>query len=273
MIQNDSLKYKFAAADMDGTLLNDQNEITPFTCQTIHQAVQSGLLFSLCTGRPIQGVQHYLEQLALTGPVITYNGAMILEWPSGTVLFQQNLDTEDARQILLAGQQAEITMCIWSQNKLYGNLQNDRLYQYGRSIHVVPQPMPEISQLLQQGITKILWYDEVSRIHQLETDLTAQTRFPQTTFCTSKPFYLEFFHKKASKAAAIDEICKLYHISLSQTIAIGDGFNDLSMISHAGIGAAMKNAPEPVKKAADYVTTKDNNEDGVAQLLQHFVLS
>ena len=65
------MQYKFAAADMDGTLLNDANEITAYTVETIRRAVSQGLIFSICTGRPVQGVEQYLEQLGTQGPVIT----------------------------------------------------------------------------------------------------------------------------------------------------------------------------------------------------------
>ena len=95
--------YKFAAADMDGTLLNDKNEITPYTIETIRQAAAQGLIFSICTGRPIQGVERYQKQLGIQGPVITYNGAMILDSADGRVLYRQELKADDARLILEAG--------------------------------------------------------------------------------------------------------------------------------------------------------------------------
>ena len=69
-IQENTMKYKFAAADMDGTLLNDSDEITPHTVKIIRQAVDKGLIFSICTGRPIQGVSRYQKQLGIQGPVI-----------------------------------------------------------------------------------------------------------------------------------------------------------------------------------------------------------
>ena len=62
-IQENTMKYKFAAADMDGTLLNDSNEITPHTVKIIRQAVDKGLIFSICTGRPIQGVSGACDHL------------------------------------------------------------------------------------------------------------------------------------------------------------------------------------------------------------------
>nr|WP_294667192.1 Cof-type HAD-IIB family hydrolase [uncultured Blautia sp.] len=266
------MQYKFAAADMDGTLLNDANEITSYTVETIRRAVSQGLIFSICTGRPVQGVEQYLEQLGTQGPVITYNGAMILDSATGRVLYRQELDSEDGRRILEAGQKYHTTMCIWSDNKLYGNKLNDRIQEYSRAARVAPLPMPSIDELLAQGITKILWYDDVSKIQQIEKELHETAPFQNVTFCTSKPFYLEFFSSKVSKAAAIDRLGELYGFTQAETIAIGDGFNDLSMIRHAALGVAMANAPEGVKECADYITTRTNNEDGVAEVLEKFVL-
>ena len=163
-------------------------------------------------------------------------------------------------------------LCIWSDNKLYGNKLNDRIQEYSQATKVTPLLMPSIDELLAQGITKILWYDDVSQIQQIEKELRKTAHFHNVTFCTSKPFYLEFFNSKVSKAAAIDCIGKLYDFTPAETIAIGDGFNDLSMIRYAALGVAMENAPDGVKESADYITARTNNEDGVAEVLEKFVL-
>ena len=266
------MQYKFTAADMDGTLLNDENEITKHTMETIRLAISQGLIFSICTGRPIQGVERYLRQLGIQGPVITYNGAMILDSATGRVLYRQELDRKDGRRILETGLNYNTTMCIWSDNKLYGNQLNERIHKYSQAANVTPILMPSIDELLSQGITKILWYDDTSKIQQIEKELQETAPFQNVTFCTSKPFYLEFFSSKVSKAAAIDRISELYGFTKTETIAIGDGFNDLSMIRHAALGAAMANAPEGVKECADYITTRTNNQDGVAEVLEKFIL-
>lgn len=265
------MRYKFAATYMDGTLLNNFNEITPYTADIIRQAVSAGLIFSICTGRPIEGVSRYLKQLDIQGPVITYNGAMILDSATGKILYRQDLEAEDARKILETGIHYNTTMCIWSDNKLYGNQLNDRIYEYSQATKVTPLLIPSIDTLLAQGITKILWYDDAARIQQIEKELSGTALFHNVTFCTSKPFYLEFFNNAVSKAAAIDRIGDLYGFSSLETIAIGDGFNDLSMIRHAALGVAMANAPDEVKQCADYVTTHTNNEDGVAEVLEKFI--
>ena len=131
--------------------------------------------------------------------------------------------------------------------------------------------MPSIDKLLAQGITKILWYDDVSQIQQIEKELRKTAHFHNVTFCTSKPFYLEFFSSKVSKAAAIDCIGKLYDFTPAETIAIGDGFNDVSMIRFAGLGVAMANAQPPVKANADRITQYTNDEDGVARFIQELL--
>ena len=267
-----SMKYKFAAADMDGTLLNDSDEISRHTEEVIRRAVSHGLIFSICTGRPIQGVERYQRQLGIQGPVITYNGAMILDSATGNVLYRKELEASDARRILEAGISYNTTMCIWSGNKLYGNKLNDRIQEYSQPTKVTPLLMPAMDTLLAQGITKILWYDDRSRIQQMEKELQKSASFQNVTFCTSKPFYLEFFHSQVSKAVAIDRIGELYGFSPAETIAIGDGHNDLPMIRHAALGVAMQNAPASVKECADYITEHTNNEDGVAEVLEKFVL-
>ena len=72
--------YKFAAADMDGTLLNDKNEITPYTIEIIRQAAAQGLIFSICTGRPIQGVERYQKQDTWkTDPTVSPEGFVLIQ--------------------------------------------------------------------------------------------------------------------------------------------------------------------------------------------------
>ena len=265
------MKYKLAAVDMDGTLLNNQDEITPHTVDTIQKSVEKGFLFCICTGRPIQGVEKYNHLLKLQSPVITYNGAMIVMSDTKEILFQQNLERDDARKILELGQKYGTTMCIWSANRLYGNVLNDRIYKYKKATGVEPILMEDMDTLLDQGITKILWYDDIEKIRQMEKEIPPSA-FQNVTSCTSKPFYLEFFNSRVSKATAMEKIGELYHISREEMITIGDGFNDLSMITWAGLGAVMKNAPDGVKAHADYITAHTNEEDGVAEILEKFVL-
>lgn len=259
------------AVDMDGTLLNDQKKITEKNRQAIEKARKDGLLFTLCTGRPIQSALPYAKQLKLTDPLILYNGAMLYHPATGKVLYHQPLKASDALDILRLGEKYRTTLCIWAGGQLYGNVINDRILQYKKNAGTEPLLLADPQKLLQQGITKILWYDDAEKIQNIQSEL-ADFPFSSVTFCTSSPEYLEFFNSQASKGAALQQLGELYGISLKETIAVGDGFNDLSMLTQASLGAAMKNAPEQVKAMADYITSRTNEEDGIAEILETFVL-
>ena len=122
------MKYKLIAVDMDGTLLDNQSNITPATLRAVKRVVEEGVLFVIATGRSVRGLAKYQQVLALPGPVITYNGAMILR--GDTMLFELGLGTDDARRIFALGQQYGTTMCIWSGNQLYCNRLNERITKY-----------------------------------------------------------------------------------------------------------------------------------------------
>lgn len=262
------MKYKFVAADMDGTLLNCQGEITPATVAEIRKLADKDVVFTVSTGRPIQGVEKYKELLGLTGPVITYNGAMIVNAENHEVLFEQGLLREDARKIWELGQTYNTTMCIWAGNRLYGNRLDERIHDYKKLSGVEPILAEDIETLLDIGITKILWYDEVERIESFLTQLSTDL-FCEVSYCTSKPTFLEFFSKKVSKAVAMEKIGELLGIAREEMVAIGDGLNDLSMIQYAGLGVAMGNAAKEVKENAQIITDT-NDEEGVRRALEKF---
>lgn len=265
------MEYKLIAVDMDGTLLNNSGEITPKTVEAIKKATESGAIFSVSTGRPIQGVDKYNHVLELKAPIITYNGAMIVDSETREILFEQGLEREDAKKILELGRKYDTTMCVWSANKLYGNKLNDKIHDYKKLSGVEPILIEDYEALLAQGITKILWYDEKESINQWQQELQS-VDFGSVTFCTSKPVFLEFFNSKVSKAVAMEKIGQIYHIDSKEMIAIGDGKNDLSMIEYAGLGVAMGNAEEVVKEAAQYITAS-NEEDGIAEVIEKFICS
>ena len=119
--------------------------------------------------------------------------------------------------------------------------------------------------------TKILWIDTEEKIKKIQEELPGDA-FSQVTFCTSQTTYLEFFNSQVSKAKAMERLGQLFNIRQEEMIAVGDGLNDLPMIEYAGLGVAMENAPDGVKESADYITARTNNEDGVAEVLEKFVL-
>ena len=264
------MEYKLIAVDMDGTLLNDASEITKRTLHAIEEARKKGVLFSVSTGRPIQGIKKFNNLLKLKCPVIAYNGAMLADPNTDEVIFEKSLENKEAKKILEFGKIKNTAMCIWSNHKLYVNVLNERTQAY-KSLHgVEPILTYDMEKLLENKITKILWYDKIENISKWQEELLKED-FSKTMLCTSKPYFLEFFNSKVSKALTLERLAKLYNIKREEIIAVGDGYNDLSMIEYAGLGAAMENADERVKKRADYIAASNEN-DGVSEVIEKFVL-
>lgn len=258
------------AVDMDGTLLDSSCRISERNTRAIRAAVDGGITFVLATGRPIQGVREYAALLGLVGPVITYNGAVIVDIATEEILYEQSMDKADAALAIELGLHYDTTMCIWSRGRLYVNKLNERAHDYKKISGVEPILVEDYDCLIQAGITKILWYDDEDMIAKMPQEMAAKP-FRETSFCLSRPYFLEFFSSKASKAAAVSRLCEIYGISPEEVITIGDAPNDLSMIRFAGLGIAMDNAHEEVKAAAKYVTTT-NDEDGVAAVIEKYIL-
>lgn len=262
--------YKLIAADMDGTLLNNKSELTEKTIETVKKLIKKGGIFTISTGRPVQGLKTVIEKLELRGPMITYNGAMLIMAEDSRVVFHKKLEDTDAAMILDMGRRLNTTMAVWSDNKLYVNEMNDRVNDYKKISGVEPIVIDKDDEIIKQGITKILWYDTVENVNKYLVMLKDYVKHT-AKFCTSKPTFIEFFNSGVSKAEGICKLSEMYNIKTDEIIAVGDGYNDLEMIQAAGLGVVMANAPDDLKKLADYIAPS-NEEDGVAEVIQRFML-
>lgn len=262
------MAYKLIAADIDGTLLDSRGELSEPTAQAIRDATAKGVTFVLATGRPFQGVEAFCRRLDLRGPVITYNGAMVVDAGTREILYKQCLRPEDAETIWSLAHAFKTDAYAWSYDHLYADRLDGRVQEYKLISGVEPEPVTDFGALAEAGISKILWHDETERISQFLRELDP-AQFPETTHCTSRPWFLEFFHRRASKATALEQIGHLLDIRREEMIAIGDGYNDLSMIRYAGLGVAMANAPDEVQRQSPHVTLS-NDSDGVAAVIRRF---
>ena len=98
-----------------------------------------------------------------------------------------------------------------------------------------------------------------------------QELYQKYEITSSVPEYIEFVKKGITKSKALDFICQKCNIHKSEVIAIGDADNDLEMINFAGLGVAMGNATNSLKEKADYITSS-NNDDGVAKVIEKYIL-
>jgi 5-amino-6-(5-phospho-D-ribitylamino)uracil phosphatase len=242
-------KYRLVALDMDGTLLNEEQRVTEETAHWIGEAMRSGIYVCLSTGRGFQSAVPYAEQLQLDTPMITVNGSEV--WKKPHVLLHRTLmESEQVKRL------RELA------------IKHDTWY-WGYTVEGVFNKEKWVDDEQAREWLKFGYYteDDAAREAVIER-IPAIGEFEVTN---SHPCNLELNPRGVSKATGIAKVCELLGIRMSEVVAVGDSLNDIAMIQAAGLGVAMGNAQEEVKRAADAVVYS-NNEDGVAQVIREYVL-
>ncbi|WAA12722.1 sugar-phosphatase [Fervidibacillus halotolerans] len=267
--------YKLIAIDIDGTLINDEHEVTEEVYTAIQLARAQGVKVVLCTGRPIGGVEPYIERLQLNEKddfVITYNGALIQNTNTKEVVSQQSLNYDDLKRIYELSIELNSPMHFFDTERMYTPNKDISKYTiYETSITKVPLHYRTISEIPKDiVIPKIMLIDEPEKLKKTIAAIPDSIR-ENYALVQSMPFFYEILHKNVSKGNAVKQLAELLNIRREEVMAIGDNGNDFSMIEYAGCGVAMENAIPELKQIADYITLS-NNEHGVARAIEKFVL-
>lgn len=261
------MAYKLIASDMDGTLLNDTNEVTPAVRDAIKKAQDKGVYFTVSTGRPIQGIERYLDILDGDIPVISSNGALMITAHTRRILLRTEISHSAALDILKRGIEEGAVVAVWSGELLYSSKPDSDYSSFYKDLSNIDTL--DISLLPDADVTKLIWLMTPERVIDLQKSYVPPKGVQSKS---SGEYFLEFFSSDAGKDKALGVLAEHLGIDASETIAIGDNYNDMEMLRFAGLGVAMDNAADEVKKSADYITVS-NNEDGVARVIEQFVLA
>ena len=265
------MKYKLIAADMDGTLLNDDSELSERTKIAITKTAQTGVLFVAATGRAMQGVENINALFGRDMPFIILNGASAVMGKSREVLFRKYMDPVLAKEVYDIGISRDIPIVLWTDKHLWVSREYKATSDYQRAYTADMKIIRDMDELKDEGIYKMIWFDTADNVSRFQIEMNEH--FGGKLNChSSRPIFLEFVSPDADKGSAMAEIGKIYGIDRSEMIAVGDGFNDISMLKYAGLGVAMGNAPDEIKAVCGHVTLS-NNEDGVAAVIDEFILS
>jgi len=263
---------KLVAMDLDDTLLRNDLTISPRVAAAIREAQRQGVRVTLATGRMPISARPYAEQLGLDLPAITYHGALIQQVLSGEVLFRRVLPKDLAATMVEEFLTLGVHTQIYIKNRVFAQKRNPWSQQYSRlaAVAVEIKNLQEVLRTEPEGVDKILLMGEEQDLDALAPHL--REKFGGKVHITkSKPMFLEVTESSVNKGVALAALAARFGITQAETMAIGDSFNDLEMIEYAGLGVAMGNARPEVKAKADIVTGT-NQEDGVAQALERYVL-
>ena len=266
--------YKLIALDMDGTVLKNDKTISVKTIEAIKAATLKGLHVVLCTGRPLNRIKKYLNDLNLLNDknhVICLNGALVQDTTNNVISsfnlthedFNLLCDLSDKLNVHIQGisPDADIThnrdvSKYTVRHSLFNDMKLKIVDKYNLPENII--------------INKVMFIDDKNIIDRVIKELPEWV-YERFTVVRSSDVFLEILNKKASKGLAVSLLSDHLGLKQSEVICVGDAENDISMIKYAGLGVAMENAFPEVKEVADFITSS-NEEDGVAKVIEEFML-
>ena len=266
------MEYKLIAIDMDGTLLNSKKEISDRTYDAIQKAKEKGIHIVLATGRLLRSAQFVAENLKLSNHILACNGAIIID--DKKVIYSRPMDLYGVEKVMSLGKKFNAYYHFYDESCLYSNTYVEKIVDYyqGRDqkigIKIFKNDM-EILNNKNLNIYKFLFIDnDLQKLESIKEELTQVSKISVSKSWVNN---LEVMDTEASKGLGLKFLCNELNISPEHVIAIGDNENDISMINFAGLGVSMGNGEDIVKKQSNYITSS-NDDDGVAKVIEKFIL-
>ncbi|WP_310602569.1 Cof-type HAD-IIB family hydrolase [Anaerosporobacter sp.] len=267
--------YKAIALDIDGTLTNAKKEITPRTREAISEAMEAEKVIIVASGRPTAGIRGIADILKLEekgGYILAFNGARIMNCKTGEIIYQNMLPQEMLPVLYKEAVEHNVSIITYEGDDVICGCNHDTYVDIEARINNIKViDVDNFDEYVTFSVNKCIMTGEPEKLAELEKEMQ-QKYGEQLSIYRSEPFFLEIMPMNVDKANSLEHLLNHLNLKREELIAVGDGFNDLSMIKYAGLGVAMDNAQEVVKENADKIT-KSNEEDGVACIIEEYLLS
>ena len=267
------IEYQLIISDFDGTLVKADGTVSQETKQTIRQYIEDGGKFAISTGRMPKAIISRARELGLKGVVCCSQGAVIVDIETEEVLLEGRVPNETAIKICEKMESLGLHIHVYDLWEYYSNMDDEPLKMYESIIKqkaklVLDKPMSTFLRETKISPFKVLAMvapkDNARVLAALENEA-----FESCYTTRSSVYLVEVGNLNYSKGTSVEFLANLYDIPIDKTIAIGDQLNDLSMIELAGLGIAVKNADEELKKQA-FTFEYTNEEDAVAKIIKRY---
>ena len=260
--------YKLIALDMDGTLLTSEKKIAESTKIALEKAEEKGVKVVLASGRPIDGITRYLEELNLLKKddyVLSYNGGIVQNTHTKEIVSKAVLKGSDLKLLYDISKKLNVNIHAFSATEGLITPKISKYTQYEADMNGIEITIKDFNEIDDnEEIIKVMMIDPAEildpAIEKLPKDL-----YEKYSVFKSAEFFLEFTNKEVDKGLGLKKLGEYLGIAKDEMIACGDAGNDLSMVKYAGMGVAMGNATNDVKEIANYITLS-NDEDGIAKV-------
>ncbi len=263
-------EIKLIITDFDGTIADKNNQISAKTRESFERLKQHGVKIIVATGRMFPSAEIMTKRLNLDTPIVAYQGATIQFSGEDKPIFANYLDKTYAQKIVKYLKEKNIHTQIYINDEIIVENDNDIVKAYAEKMELGYKVVKNLEEEDLSVLPKIL---AINMNPDIVSNLQKETQKmygDKVCITLSTPYFCEFTNPKAHKGEALKFLADYYNIPLEKTMAFGDQNNDITMIQNAGIGVAVGNASENLKRVCDFVT-KSIDEDGVAYAIEKFV--
>ncbi len=262
-------------SDLDGTLLNNNKEISKSSIDKLNKAISSGVYFTIATARSASTAIDIVKDIKINAPIIMMNGVFVYDISTGKYLHHNSIAKDICHDIIdilspvhhltrMFGFNGEGMEVYCTSGKLYTQLKSDEIKPHKEIVHIASfhektTDLPVVSFVVVGDFQEL---SPVYRLIQHRQDIS--TVFYEDVY-DKGCFWIEIYCKdvtKAKGASFVKDWCKAKSV-----VGFGDNLNDIDLMEYADIGCAVANALEPVKKSADIVLEETNHQDAVANFI------
>ncbi len=266
---------KYLILDVDGTLTNSKKELTDKTYEALMDIQERGHKIVIASGRPTPGIGWIVDRLKLReygGYALCYNGAKVLDLKENRIIYQNIFPKEYIAPLYEYAVRNDMGMITYEGDTvIHGTRPDDYMRFEARLNFMELRQVDNFTDYVTFDVNKCLFTATPQKAPALEKEMADMYK-DKLSIYRSEEFFIEAMPLGVDKAASLDKLFSAIGVDVSDTIACGDGFNDMSMIQYANVGVCMKNGQQVVKDAADYVTEKTNDEDGLVEVIDKFIL-
>ena len=267
------MPYKLIVSDLDRTFLNDNSEIPEKNKEAIRIINKKGAVFAFASGRSYHSLDYFYNALSLKGQGvcgISFNGSVVYEVDTLKPVSKILMENEIMRELVSLMRPFLKNIFVYDTDAmLYSEHETENYTGYATRSRI-PHTLINNFDEIESGIIKVLLIDEneiLTKVYETVKDFVPNRC---NMFFSSKRM-LEFTGLMATKGNALKFLSKFLNIDISNVIAIGDNFNDESMVREAGLGIMTANAEESLKSCAKYVTKATNNEGALLEVVERFL--
>jgi Cof subfamily protein (haloacid dehalogenase superfamily) len=261
---------KLLLADVDGTLVTPEKELTPRAVEAVERLHEAGIHFAVTSGRPPRGMSMLVEPLALATPIAAFNGGLLAS-PELEVLEEHTIPEELVSPALELLESFGLTTWVYRGNDwLILDPDGPHVAREAHTVRFEPHVVESFDGATSE-VAKIVGVSDDHDVVAAAAAKASEVLGDDVSASRSQPYYVDVTHPDANKGAVVRYLSRRYEVPLEEIATIGDMPNDVLMFAHSGLSIAMGNADREVQRAARRVTGS-NEDDGFAHAVERFIL-